>query len=100
MKKMTVGACGICCSTCKLHYTLDCKCSAGTEKVAKNKVKTDWGGRGVLCLVCKCAVKKQVAYCPKDCDKFPCDKYRDWHFPYGESYLKMHEKRRKTQNQE
>ncbi len=84
-----VGACGVCCSACRLHKTLNCKCSAGAEEIAKNKVKTNWNGRGVLCSVCKCAVEKKVAYCTRDCDKF-----KAWHFPYGEAYLKMHERRK------
>lgn len=93
--KNVVGACGICCSTCRFCYTLGCECSAGTQKVAKQKVKTNWDGRGVLCLACKCAVEKGIAYCPRDCNKFPCDKFRAWHFPYGEAYLKMYERRKK-----
>ncbi len=96
-KKVVIGTCGVCCSACRFFYTLGCKCSAGTEEAARRKVRTNWDGRGVLCLVCKCAVEKGVAYCPKDCDKFPCDKYREWHFPYGESYLKMHERRKKDE---
>ncbi len=99
-KKVIIGACGVCCSTCRFHYTLGCKCSAGTEEAAKRKVRTNWNGRGVLCLVCKCAVEKKVSYCPRDCKFFPCQKYREWHFPYGEDYLKMYERRKKDEKDE
>ncbi|PIU36353.1 hypothetical protein COT03_00035 [Candidatus Shapirobacteria bacterium CG07_land_8_20_14_0_80_39_18] len=97
IKNTVVGACGVCCSTCRFFKTLNCKCSAGTEKIAQNKVKTNWGGRGILCLVCKCAVEKKVAYCTRDCGEFPCQKLRKWHFPYGEAYLKMYEQRKKEE---
>jgi len=97
LKNVVVGACGVCCSTCRFSKTLDCKCSAGTEETAKNNVKTNWGGRGVLCLICKCAVEKKIAYCSKDCLEFPCQKFKEWYFPYGEAYINMCERRKKDE---
>ncbi|MEA2020442.1 MAG: hypothetical protein U9M98_01860 [Patescibacteria group bacterium] len=94
MKDAIVGACGICCSACELHEKLGCFCSSGTEKRAKEKVESNWNGKGVLCLVCKCAVERGVSYCPRDCEDFPCEKFREWDFPYGEAYLDMHKRRR------
>lgn len=70
-KNAVVGACGVCCTTCRFHYTLGCECSAGTEEVAKQKVKTNWNGRGILCLVCKCAVEKGIAYVLETVKNFP-----------------------------
>jgi hypothetical protein len=94
-----VAACGICCDVCGLHKKLDCVCSSGVEEVAKEKVKTRWGGKGVLCLVLDCAVKRGVAYCMRDCEEFPCEKFSKWHFPYGKDYLEMHVTRMKNQKQ-
>jgi len=90
-----VGACGICCSVCRLHELYGCCCSAGTEKKAKEKVKTQWHGRGILCLVLECAVKKEIEYCPLYCDRFPCKLYSQCFFPYGKAYLEMQKRRRK-----
>lgn len=70
-----VAACGICCDVCGLNKKLGCVCSSGVEEAAKEKVATRWGGKGVLCLVLDCAVKRGVAYCMRDCEEFPCDKY-------------------------
>jgi len=95
-----VAACGICCDVCALHAKLGCVCSSGIEKAAKEKVKTQWGGKGVLCLVLDCAVKRGVAYCMRDCEEFPCQKYFEWCFPYSRDYLEMHMKRNpKTERQ-
>lgn len=64
-------------------------------EIAKEKVETRWGGKGVLCLVLGCAVKRGVAYCMRDCEEFPCEKYFEWCFPYGKDYLEMHINRAK-----
>jgi len=76
-----------------------CVCSSGTEEKAKEKVNTCWGGKGVLCLVLDCAVKRGVAYCMRDCAEFPCKKYFEWCFPYGKDYLKMHQQRSKHEKE-
>jgi len=89
-----VAACGICCDVCELHEKLGCVCGSGVEEIAQEKVRTRWGGKGVLCLVLDCAVKRGVAYCMRDCEKFPCDKHFEWCFPYGRDYLEMHISRR------
>lgn len=92
-----VAACGICCDVCALHTKLGCICSSGVEEVAKEKVKTQWGGKGVLCLVLDCAVKRGIAYCMRDCQDFPCQKYFEWCFPFSKGYLEMHMKRNPKQ---
>ena len=89
-----VAACGICCDVCALHEKLSCVCSSGVEEAAKEKVGTRWGGKGVLCLVLDCAVKRSIAYCMRDCEEFPCPKYFEWYFPYGKGYLEMHIRRK------
>jgi hypothetical protein len=91
-----VAACGICCDVCGLHETQGCVCSSGIEAVAKEKVRTRWGGKGKLCLVLDCAVNRGVAYCMRDCSDFPCAKYFEWCFPYGKDYLNMHLSRREA----
>jgi hypothetical protein len=95
-----IAACGICCDVCGLHKTLSCVCSSGTETLAKEKVNSKWDGKGTLCLVLDCAVKRGVAYCMRDCSDFPCGKYFEWCFPYGKEYLEMHIKRRETSKKE
>ena len=92
-----VAACGICCDVCALHKKMSCVCGSGVEDVAKKKVETRWGGKGVLCLVLDCAVKRGVAYCMRDCEEFPCPKYFEWFFPYGKDYLEMHINRKPQQ---
>jgi len=52
--------------------------------MAKEKVSTKWGGQG-------------VAYCMRDCNEFPCQKYYEWQCPYGKDYLEMHKQRSKQQ---
>lgn len=95
-----VAACGICCDVCGLHKAQGCICSSGTQKIAKDKVNTKWGGKGVLCLVLDCAVKRGIAYCMQDCPDFPCTKYSEWYFPFGKDYLNMHVERRKEKTAE
>jgi hypothetical protein len=92
-----VAACGICCDVCELHEALGCVCSSGIEEIAKEKVATRWNGKGVLCLVLDCAVKRGIAYCMRDCKEFPCAKYFEWCFPYGKGYLEMHMNRKPDQ---
>ncbi|MCK4481818.1 hypothetical protein KAU55_01225 [Candidatus Bathyarchaeota archaeon] len=89
-----VAACGICCDVCELHEALGCVCSSGIERIAKEKVATLWDGKGVLCLVLNCAVKRGIAYCMRDCEEFPCKKYFERSFPYGKNYLEMHMERK------
>lgn len=72
-------------------------CSSGVEEIAKDKVRTRWGGKGTLCLVLDCAVKRDVAYCMRDCEEFSCEKYFEWLFPYGKAYLEMHISRKKPE---
>jgi hypothetical protein len=90
-----VAACGICCDVCGLHEKLGCVCSSGAEEITKDKIETRWGDKGILCLVLDCAVKRGVAYCMRDCEEFPCEKYFEWCFPYGKNYLEMHINRAK-----
>lgn len=92
-----VVACGICCDVCELNEKLGCVCSSGVEDVAKQKVATRWAGRGLLCLVLDCAVRRGITYCTLDCDEFLCEKYFEWCLPYGKDYLEMHVNRKKDQ---
>jgi len=45
-------------------------------------------------------LKRGVAYFTRDCKEFPCEKYFEWLFPYGEAYLEMHIKRKTQQEKE
>ena len=65
------------------------------RRLRKRRSRLVGGGKGVLCLVLDCAVKRGVAYCMRDCEEFPCEKYFEWCFPYGKDYLEMHINRAK-----
>jgi hypothetical protein len=49
---------------------------------------------GAPCPLLACAVEKRMAYCPKDCEEFPCDLFRRGPYPYSKKYLNMQERRR------
>jgi hypothetical protein len=86
---MKVGACGICCETCGLYTKKIC---TGCEKTQKQV--------GFLkninanCSVLECAVKNKIDVCSKDCNKFPCKKFKNW--PLADEWLEMFEGRLKT----
>jgi len=91
-----VAAYGICCDVCELHKKLGVSAAPALE-VAKEMVRTRWGGKNGLCLVLDCTFKRGVAYCMRDCEEFPCQKYHEWCFSYGKDYLEMHKQRSKQE---
>jgi len=85
-----VGACGICCSNCGLFVKGICpRCNRTKEGVEFLK------SINANCPVLECAVEKKIDVCSKDCERFPCDKFKDW--PLAEGWLKMYKARLKDE---
>ena len=86
---MKVGACGICCETCGLYTRKIC---TGCEKTQKHVEFLK--SINANCPVLECAVKNKVDVCSKDCNKFPCEKFKNW--PLVDEWLEMFKGRLKT----
>jgi len=84
--EVKVGACGICCSTCGLFVKKICpgynKTKEGIEFLKSVNAN---------CPVLECAVENKVDICSKDCEKFPCEKFKDW--PLSDEWLEMYKTR-------
>ena len=92
---MATGACGIDCSVCRLNLLGECStCGSGKSVEGAKKRGAQERILGGACPILTCAMDKGVEYCPKDCDEFPCKRFRDNLYPYGEAYLNMQERRR------
>ncbi len=81
-KKLKIGACGICCTSCGLY----------TRKICLGCDKTKEGVEflksiNANCPVLECAVSNKIDVCSRDCDKFPCRKFEGW--PLGKGWLEM-----------
>jgi hypothetical protein len=88
-KEIKIGACGICCSSCGLFIKGICPgCDKTKEGVEFLK------SINANCPVLECAVEKKMSVCSKDCEKFPCDKFKDW--PLSKEWLKMYKTRLKN----
>ena len=93
---MATGACGISCDACRLYAQGICSsCGPGGTGTAQNKLKAQTRVLGAACPVLACALEKGVVFCPRDCDGFPCDKFRTGPYPYSDGYLAMQERRRR-----
>lgn len=88
------GACGINCLTCKLGVSGACTpCGPGTGEQAVKKLGAQLSSFGGYCPVLKCAVDRNIGFCMRDCDKFPCTHFKQG-YPYGQGYLDMQTRRR------
>ncbi len=84
---MKVGACGVCCEVCLMFTKGVCKgCCAGIDEIAPKRLEK-LEKMGLLCPALKCAVDTKIGFCPKDCDKFPCETYEKGEFPYSQRFL-------------
>ena len=88
-KKIKVGACGICCSSCGLYIKGICPACNKTKKGVEFLKSID-----ANCPVLECAVENKIEVCSKDCEKFPCDKFEGW--PLTKEWLEMYKSRLKT----
>ena len=89
---MKIGACGIACEVCSYSVKGICEgCLAGDDEGAAKKLEMQKAKLGFYCPVLECAFTSKIGYCPKDCDKFPCEvMYRG--FPYSEGFLNIFKK--------
>lgn len=90
------GACGINCLTCRLATSGRCSpCGPGTGSQAAKKLGAQLEHLGGFCPILKCAVDRRVAFCLRDCDDFPCDKFSGGPYPFSEGFLAMQDRRRR-----
>lgn len=93
---MPTAACGIDCSVCRLNLLGICStCGSGRSEEGSNKIEAQKRILGRPCAILSCAFDRQVDYCPRDCDQFPCDCFVRGPYPYSEGYLNMQRRRRK-----
>ncbi len=87
--KLKIGACGICCESCGLYTRKICfGCNKTVEGVEFLK------SINKNCPILECAVNRKIDVCSKDCDKFPCEKFKNW--PLAEGWLEMYKMRLKS----
>ncbi len=92
---MGTGACGIDCTVCKLHVSGACTtCGSGRSRAGREKLAAQLRLFGQGCPILACAVDKQIDYCLRDCDAFPCDWFKDGPHPFSSSFLDMQARRR------
>jgi len=92
---MPTGACGINCDVCKLRLLGTCSsCGSGKSNEALKKLEAQKRILGSPCSILACARTKQVAYCLRDCNLFPCENFRFGPYPFTKSFLDMQERRR------
>lgn len=93
---MPTGACGIDCRVCRLNLMGICStCGSGRSQEAVNKIAAQQRILGAPCPILECALENQVEYCTRDCDSFPCDRFRAGPYPFSQGYLNMQARRRK-----
>ncbi len=92
---MPTGPCGINCDVCKLKVLYICSsCGPGRSQLAKAKLAAQQRLLGAPCPILACATLKQVDYCLRDCDLFPCDNFTVGPYPFSAGFLQMHKRRR------
>ena len=90
------GACGVNCLACRLAVTGKCSpCGSGLSEQASRKLAAQLQLIGGYCPILKCAADRKVAYCLRDCDDFPCDKFQSGPYPFSQGFLQMQDRRRR-----
>jgi len=90
---MATGACGINCDVCRLNVLGVCSsCGAGSSEEAQQKMAVQVRVLGAPCPILECASSRGIAYCLRDCEEFPCERFAV--YPFSEGFLKMQERRR------
>ena len=93
---MPTGACGISCDACRLRMLGVCSsCGPGTSIEARTKMGAQMRILGSPCPILECAVANGVAFCLRDCPRFPCPHFKAGPYPFAEGFLMMQERRRK-----
>ena len=92
---MTTAACGIDCTVCRLHVLGVCStCGPGRSQAGREKLEAQLRLFGQACPILACAVDKQIDYCLRDCDEFPCDWFAQGPHPFSQGFLDMQARRR------
>lgn len=92
---MATGACGIDCSTCRLHRRGKCSsCGPATGGLAAAKLAAQERLLGSPCPILACARLNRLDYCLADCDQFPCENFRGGPYPFSQPFLNMQQRRR------
>lgn len=66
---MIIGACGVCCSVCRLYtYGVCAGCAPGDECPLERVVE-------LACPILRCASARSISFCPRDCPEYPCALY-------------------------
>lgn len=93
---MPIGACGVACDVCALKLMNICSsCGAGKSQVAKAKLAAQQRLLGAPCPILACASLRQVDYCLRDCELFPCENFAQGPYPFSQSFLDMQRRRRR-----
>ena len=50
---------------------------------------------GAPCPILACAFHHRVDYCPRDCNRFPCNEFEIGPYPFSQGYLNMQQRRRR-----
>lgn len=92
---MATGACGIQCDVCRLCVRGICSTyGPGTGDEAVRKLAAQEKLLGSPCPILACARLSGIDHCMWDCPGFPCDNFRHGPYPFSESYIAMHERRK------
>jgi hypothetical protein len=92
---MSTGACGIDCTTCRLHVMGICStCGAGNSDAGRDKLAAQNRLFGSGCPILSCAVERGMAYCLRDCNEFPCGEFSARQYPFSQGFLDMQSRRR------
>lgn len=92
---MATGACGIDCSTCRLHLGGTCSsCGPATGHQAELKLEAQERLLGSPCPLLACARMNRIDHCLADCDQFPCENFSGGPYPFSEAFLNMQRRRR------
>ena len=95
---MAVAACGVSCDVCGLYVRGICgTCVAGTDERAQKKLDAQMQAIKMHCPILACAMDRNVGYCLKDCEEFPCTRFESGFesllgagpYPYSNSFLNM-----------
>ncbi|MFC1868771.1 DUF3786 domain-containing protein [Thermodesulfobacteriota bacterium] len=93
---MPTGACGIDCDVCRLNLLGMCStCGSGRSPEGLKKFAAQHRILGAPCPILACSVENRVEYCTRDCDRFPCERFKNGPYPFSHGFLNMHKRRRK-----
>lgn len=96
MDGMATGACGINCSTCRLHLRGICSsCGPATGQLAEMKLLAQEKQLGSPCPILACARMNRLDHCLADCDQFPCENLSAGPYPFSRAFIDMQDRRRR-----